>query len=126
MLKQDKTNSAVDIMHQRYIGNDKERKASLEGERLNADVAKKINDLRKDAGLTQKELAKLVGTTQSVISRLEDADYEGHSLSMLWRIAKGLNKRLTVVITEIDQEIEIIRHENNSRRGESALNRTVL
>jgi hypothetical protein len=31
-----------------------------------------------------------VGTTQSVISRLEDADYEGHSLAMLRRIARAV------------------------------------
>ena len=48
------------------------------------------------AGLTQAELAQLVGTTQSVISRLEDADYEGHSLSMLQRIADALHQRLEV------------------------------
>jgi len=41
-------------------------------------------------------LAELVGTTQSVIARLEDADYEGHSLSMLQRIATAVNKRLEV------------------------------
>ena len=46
--------------------------------------------------LTQKQLAELVGTTQSVIARLEDADYEGHSLSMLQRIAAAVNKRLEV------------------------------
>ena len=37
-----------------------------------------------------------MGTTQSVISRLEDADYEGHSLSMLQRIATALRMRLKV------------------------------
>jgi hypothetical protein len=35
-----------------------------------------------------------IGTQQSVISRLEDADYEGHSLSMLQSIAQALNQRL--------------------------------
>jgi hypothetical protein len=37
-----------------------------------------------------------VGTTQSVISKLEDADYEGHSLSMLKRIGTALHKGLEV------------------------------
>lgn len=55
-----------------------------------------IYDARKRAGLTQKGLADLVGTTQSVISRLEDADYEGHSLSMLQRIAAALGQRVEV------------------------------
>jgi transcriptional regulator with XRE-family HTH domain len=52
---------------------------------------------RTAAGLTQKQLADLIGTQQSTtVARLEDADYEGHSLSMLRRIAEALNKRLVV------------------------------
>ena len=51
---------------------------------------------RGKAKLTQKQLAERVGTTQSVIARLEDADYEGHSLSMLQRIAAAVNKRFEV------------------------------
>ena len=63
---------------------------------VNAEVAQLIYDVRSKAKLTQKQLAELVGTTQSVIARLEDADYEGHSLSMLQRIAAAVNKRLEV------------------------------
>ena len=51
------------------------------------DLALLVREMREDAGLTQAELAKKVGTTQSVIARLEDAEYTGHSLSMLERIA---------------------------------------
>ena len=91
--------NAVEYLHRRYVKNDPDRKAALEAEHVNADVAQMIYDLRTDAGLSQKELAELVGTTQSVVSRLEDADYGGHSLSMLKRIAKALNRRLTVHMT---------------------------
>jgi hypothetical protein len=38
----------------------------------------------------------MIGTTESVISRLEDADYTGHSLSMLRRIADALGKRVEI------------------------------
>ena len=100
MNKSKKTAKAFDILHRRYIGEDTERQMSLEVERLNAEVARTIYELRKKAGLTQKELAQMVGTTQSVISRLEDADYEGHSLSMLHRIAMALNRRLSVQMIE--------------------------
>lgn len=41
-------------------------------------------------------LAELAGTDQAVISRLEEADYEGHTMSMLRRIAKALGKRVEV------------------------------
>jgi transcriptional regulator with XRE-family HTH domain len=96
LKKKGKITNAVESLYQRYIGDSLERRVSLETERVNADVAQAIYDLRKEAGLTQKELADLVGTTQSVISRLEDADYEGHSLSMLSRIAGHLNRRLVI------------------------------
>jgi len=51
------------------------------------DLALLVREMREDAGLTQAELARKVGTTQSVIARLEDAEYAGHSLTMLERIA---------------------------------------
>lgn len=104
MGKKDRTSNAVEILHKRYVGDDAERKASLQEERVNADVAQMIYDLRQEAKVTQKDLANLIGTRQSVISRLEDADYEGHSLSMLSRIAKALNKRLTVQVTPTEDE----------------------
>ncbi len=51
------------------------------------DLAMLVREMREDAGLTQAELAKKVGSTQSVIARLENAEYTGHSLAMLERIA---------------------------------------
>jgi transcriptional regulator with XRE-family HTH domain len=65
-------------------------------ETVNAEVARLIYETRKMAGLTQTELAKLIGSKQSVIARLEDADYEGHSLTMLQRIAIALNQRIEI------------------------------
>ena len=109
MEEHKKTTSAREILHRRYVNGDPERRASLEVERVNAEVARMIHDLRADAGLSQTELAELVGTTQSVISRLEDADYEGHSLSMLNRIAKALNQKLTVLIASNDPEMGTLR-----------------
>jgi transcriptional regulator with XRE-family HTH domain len=106
MEKQDKTNNAVEILHRRYLDDNEDRKESLQTERINADVAQKIYVMRKEAELTQKELAKLIGTTQSVISRLEDADYEGHSLTMLSRIAYALKRRLTIQIDSYAEKDE--------------------
>ena len=90
------TSDAVEILHRRYFDGRPERLALLEKERANAAVARQIHDLREQAGFTQRELAKLVGTTASVICRLENADYEGHSLAMLHRIAAVLQNRVEI------------------------------
>lgn len=80
----------------RMIGGDRKLRARIDEQKLNVRVAEMIYEAREAAGLSQAELAKLVGTTQSVISKLEDADYEGHSLSMLKRIGSALHQRLEV------------------------------
>jgi len=90
------TTDAVAILHRRYYKGRPDRIAGLEKARADDQVARKIVELRTRAGLTQRQLAKLVGTTASVICRLEDADYEGHSLAMLNRIAAALNRRVEI------------------------------
>jgi DNA-binding XRE family transcriptional regulator len=92
--KRKPTTDVIEIIHRRHYEGHPERIAELAEAEANDSVARKIYELRKRAGLTQQQLAKLVGTTTSVICRLEDADYEGHSLAMLRRIAKALNKRV--------------------------------
>ena len=83
------------ILHRRYYRGKPGRLAALERARAD-DVARKIAALRTEAGLSQRQLAKLIGTTAAVICRLEDADYEGHSLAMLNRIATALNRRVEI------------------------------
>lgn len=90
-----KTRNAVEIL-KRSFEKDPELMRFYEEEKLNLLIGNMIYDAREEAGLSQTQLAKLVGTQQSVISRLEDADYEGHSLAMLQRIAKALGKTLIV------------------------------
>ena len=94
--KTQKTTDAIAIIHRRHYANRPDREIALQEERANAEIARKIYDLRKAAGLSQRALAELVGTTASVICRLEDADYEGHSLAMLQRIASAVNKRVEI------------------------------
>ncbi len=90
------TTDAVEILHRRYYEGKPQRLADLEKTRVNDQVARKIVALWTQAGLSQRQLAKLVGTTASVICRLEDADYEGHSLAILNRIAAALNRRVEI------------------------------
>jgi len=90
-----KTKDALRIL-ERVTGNDAALKHRIDREMLNACVSILIHDARTQAGLSQAQLAKLVGTTQSVIARLEDAEYRGHSLTMLQRIAAALNRRVEI------------------------------
>ena len=66
------------------------------------DVALQIAALRQQAGLSQKELALRLKTSQQQISRLESPDYEGHSLANLRRVAEALHARVRVVF-EVDE-----------------------
>jgi ribosome-binding protein aMBF1 (putative translation factor) len=91
----EKTTDAGEILD-RVVGEDDDLRRLVDEEKLHVRIAEMIHGARNAAGLTQVALAELVGTTQSVISRLEDADYEGHSLSMLQRIADALHQRLEV------------------------------
>ena len=90
------TTDGVEIMHRLFFEGKPEMIALLEEERANADVAQLIYDLRQEAGLTQQELADMIGTSRTVITRLEDADYEGHSLSMLRRIAAAFDRKVRI------------------------------
>lgn len=60
------------------------------------DIAFQVYNLRKKAGLAQKELAELVGTKQSNIARIESADYTGYTWKTLEKIAKALKARLEI------------------------------
>jgi transcriptional regulator with XRE-family HTH domain len=80
----------------KQLAENSELAALVEEESFNADVATEIYEARKNAGLTQRQLAEKIGTHQSVIARLEGSDYDGQSLAMLKRIAKALGKRLRV------------------------------
>ena len=94
-----KTRDALKIID-RMVGDDAELRQMIAEESVNAAVAQMIYDARTDEGLTQKELADRAGTRQPVIARLEDAEYKGHSLAMLNRIAVALNRRLRLDLTQ--------------------------
>ena len=65
------------------------------------DVALQIASLRKDAGVSQKELARRLKTSQQQISRLESPAYEGHSLSMLRRVAQALHAEIHIAFEPV-------------------------
>ncbi|MEH2347487.1 MAG: helix-turn-helix transcriptional regulator [Nostoc sp.] len=95
-----KTNDALKILQQ-ITSEDSEMEEMIKESSLNAELAQLIYRARTQAGLTQQQLANRIGTKQSVIARVEDAEYEGHSLSMLQKIARALNQRLEVHLIPI-------------------------
>jgi DNA-binding XRE family transcriptional regulator len=92
---------ALEILHRRFYAGKPARLKNLEEARANDQIARKIHELRTAASLTQTQLAGLIGTTASVVCRLEDADYEGRSLAMLRRIADALNQRVEICFVPI-------------------------
>lgn len=102
------TTDAVKILRDRFYKGKPSKLASLEQERVNARIARELYALRVKSGLTQKQLAKLVGTTPSVISRLENSDYPGHSLNMLQRIASALNRRVEVKFVRVRKRVQTV------------------
>ena len=94
--KREPTTDAVEILHRRYYEGHPERLAMLEEARANDEIARQVYALRTEAGLTHGQLAKLVGTTAVIVRQLEEADYQGHALAMLNRIAIVLNKRVEI------------------------------
>jgi ribosome-binding protein aMBF1 (putative translation factor) len=102
--KRSTTTDGIKILHELFLRDHPQRQASVEEEMANMEIAQKIYDLREQAGLTQRQLATLIGTTASVICRLEAADYQGHSLAMLNRIAAALGKRVKIDFVPMRQK----------------------
>ncbi|EKD25739.1 MAG: hypothetical protein ACD_79C01531G0002 [uncultured bacterium] len=90
-----KTNNALKILKKK-IDKDKHLKALVVEEECNLNIANILRKLREEHNLSQEKLAKLTNTTQSVISRLEDADYHGYTLKILEKMATALNQKLTI------------------------------
>jgi len=79
------------------------------------DLAIQLAALRQESGLSQKELAKRVGTSQQQISRLESPSYEGHSLSMIRRVAQALGATVRVEIERVKRSNEHAIAESKAR-----------
>ena len=105
-VRQTTTSDAVEILKKQFIHGKSDMENLLAEEKTNFQIAEQIYTLRTAAGLTQQELAQKVKTTPSVICRLESADYDGHSLTMLRRIASALDHQVKISFIPIGHEIE--------------------
>jgi transcriptional regulator with XRE-family HTH domain len=94
-----RTRNFADVLRKK-VAADPQLAAAVAEAGFQANVAEQIYYARTEAGLTQSELADQIGSQQSVIARMEDADYEGHSISMLRRIAHATGKELCVTFKD--------------------------
>ena len=88
----------LDRLEERLLKEDPSLKEEFEKADQAWDIAFQIHDLRKKGGLTQTQLAKLVGTRQSNIARIESADYTGYTFKTLEKVTNALKARLQVRI----------------------------
>ena len=72
----------------------KEFKKAFEEEDFFSRLAVQIARIREEQGLSQKELAKRLHTSQQMISRLEDPSNQSLSLTTLVKLARVLHKRI--------------------------------
>jgi ribosome-binding protein aMBF1 (putative translation factor) len=86
--------AAVQELYEELIGDDAAAQEEFEEGLVNIEAAQLLYEMRSKAGLSQRELARKVGTSASAINRLESADYDGHTIAMVRRIATALNRRL--------------------------------
>ena len=100
-----KTSNALNILRRRY-GNDPELQKLVEEERAAASMSRAIYDARKRAGVSQQELARRINSSQSAIARLEDGDYDGHTVAILGRVAHALGLELKIVFVAPGMEEE--------------------
>jgi DNA-binding XRE family transcriptional regulator len=94
--KRKPTRDLIEMIHRRFFEGQPERLAELEEARESAAIARQVYELREKAGLSRRDLARLVGTSQTAIRNLEEDDYEGHSLEMLHKIAHALGRRIEI------------------------------
>jgi len=70
------------------------------------DMVIRLSKIRQEKGLTQEQLAEMVGTKQQNIARIENPAYEGHSLGLLRRVARALGMVVRVEFIPAEQVIE--------------------
>lgn len=62
-------------------------------------VSLEVAEAIRASGLTQKEVARRMGTTQSAVSRLADPFYWGHSVESLRRLSEALGATLELRVS---------------------------
>jgi DNA-binding XRE family transcriptional regulator len=101
-MNQSKSIPASRILFDQIYKGRPERIAALHRTRRELALGRLIRQLREAGGLTQQALAKALGTKAPAISRIEDADYDGHSMRILRKIAEFFDQELVVTFRPKD------------------------
>lgn len=97
------TQDATKIL-ERMVGDDAELQLLIQLSDITADIAEQVYEARTERSITQTELAVLIGTSQSAVARVENADYDGHSIRTLVKIANALKFRVQINFAKEEDE----------------------
>lgn len=77
---------------------DSQFRQGFEAEAQKLAIGEQLSRLRQEAGLTQAQLAKRIGSTASAISRYENADYDRYELRTLQKIVRACGGHLDITM----------------------------
>lgn len=97
------TTDGLEIIHELYFKGRPEMLQLLDEARERLRVSMQLHELREKEGLSQQQLADRVGTSRSVISRLESPDYEKHTISTLRKVAGAMGHGLRVEFVPMER-----------------------
>jgi DNA-binding XRE family transcriptional regulator len=96
------TTDGLEILYARFVKTPR-LKRLREEERQRVALGDLIRELREAKHLTQAQLARKVGTTQSAIARIEDANYTGQKLGTIARVAAALGHQVEVHLVRVKE-----------------------
>lgn len=79
-----------------WYGGDPEWNQMVQEEMIKARVGQIVYHLRTEAGLSQTRLAEMTGATQAMISKVENADYDGDYFGLLLKVCFVLHRKIDV------------------------------
>ncbi|MCH8824625.1 MAG: helix-turn-helix transcriptional regulator [Planctomycetes bacterium] len=114
------TQDAIKIL-ERMVGDDAELQLQIQLSDITADIAEQVYEARTERSITQTELAVLIGTSQSAVARVENADYDGHSIRTLVKIANALkfHVQFNLAKEEDERPIQVSLVSEQSRPSEA-------
>jgi DNA-binding XRE family transcriptional regulator len=100
MSKAKKTCDAVELMDKWY-GQIPGWDEMVAEEELKIQIGQALYDLRYSVGMSQAGLARLAGSSQAIISRVENADYDGNAIEILKRVCFALHTKISIQCTQL-------------------------